>query len=435
MNITFIGIGYVGLVSSVMLSYLGHNVSCLDTDRNKIANLKKGILPIYEPGLDKYLSYCLARGRLKFLENYNEHIQTSTAIFITVGTPTLPSQRADLQYVFDAVDNIVKLDSSPTIIIKSTVPPGTTDFIAHYIAKKKLLSKVASNPEFLREGTAVEDFLRPDRIVIGTSDKETSDLLKEIYAPLLAEGIHLISTDPTTSELIKYASNAFLATKIAFINEMANLCEEIEANIDHLSLGMGLDKRIGNSFLKAGPGFGGSCFPKDILALSQLAKDHHSDSLVLDAVINANQKRPLDMVKRIKSILDGSLSGKTIAVLGLAFKAGTDDLRSSPAIEIIKLLQDEGANIKAYDPAGMKNIEQVLTIDRLECTSSPEKSCYEVDAIIIATEWEEFKELEWDKIYNNSKSHIIIDLRNILNSSVIKAKGFKYYSIGHKYEA
>ncbi len=435
MNITFIGIGYVGLVSSVMLSYLGHNVSCLDTDRNKIANLKKGILPIYEPGLDKYLSYCLARGRLKFLDNYNEHIQTSTAIFITVGTPTLPSQRADLQYVFDAVDNIIKLGSPPTIIVKSTVPPGTTDFIAHYIAKKKLLSKVASNPEFLREGTAVEDFLRPDRIVIGTSDKETSDLLKEIYAPLLADGIRLISTDPTTSELIKYASNAFLATKIAFINEMANLCEEIEANIDHLSLGMGLDKRIGNSFLKAGPGFGGSCFPKDILALSQLAKDHHSDSLVLDAVINANQKRPLDMVKRIKSILDGSLSGKTIAVLGLAFKAGTDDLRSSPAIEIIKLLQDEGANIKAYDPAGMKNIEQVLTIDRLECTSSPEKSCYGVDAIIIATEWEEFKELEWDKIYNNSKSHIIIDLRNILNSSVIKAKGFKYYSIGHKYEA
>ena len=342
MNITHIGIGYVGLVSAVMMSHLGHHVTCIDTDQAKILALKDGVLPIYEPGLDKYLLSSIDSGRLKFIDKYDEQLSNSAAVFITVGTPPLPSGEADLSYIFAVIDNLKQFISKECIIVvKSTVPPGTSNKLAKYLATSNPEVQVASNPEFLREGSAVEDFLNPDRIIIGSNESKTTIILEEIYAPLIAKNIPFVRTNVVTAELIKYASNAFLATKIAVINEMANVCEKIDDSIEQLSYGMGVDSRIGEKFLQVSPGFGGSCFPKDILALSLLTKKYGSECQVIDAVIRANTRRPSDMVDKIISVFDTSLSNKTLAVLGLTFKAGTDDLRCSPALEIIKLLKQK----------------------------------------------------------------------------------------------
>jgi UDPglucose 6-dehydrogenase len=433
MNITFIGTGYVGLVSGVMMGNLGHNVTCLDTNHDKIISLQQGILPIYEPGLDKYLLANLAKGSLRFVDSYNESLRDADAIFVTVGTPSSPSGDADLQYIFMAIDNICQYARRGCVlVIKSTVPPGTCDYLSDYLIKQNLYFDIASNPEFLREGCAVQDFINPDRIVIGTNTNETENLLKEIYAPMISQGIPIVSCNRSTAELIKYASNSFLATKIAFINEMANLCEKINADIKQLSLGMGLDNRIGEEFLKAGPGFGGSCFPKDILALASIAKKHNAESKVVEAVINANKQRPKDIVGKIVDIL-GEVDGKAVTILGLSFKAGTDDIRSSPALEIIKLLREKNANITVFDPVAMNNA--ALYVSDVQYASCATESCRMADAIIIATEWEEFLAIDFINIVDNSKLPIIIDLRNILDYDKFRQQGFKCYSIGKTYEA
>lgn len=433
MNITFIGSGYVGLVSGVMMSYLGHNVTCLDNDETKISKLNKKILPIYEAKLDKYFMQALEHERLKFASFYNDELKNTEAVFITVGTPSKESGEADLSYVYEAIDKIsLHINKNCLIVIKSTVPPSSCNNIIDYLKAKGFSFNIASNPEFLREGNAVEDFLYPDRIVIGVNNKESEHILRKIYTPLTDNGAELVVTDLVTAELIKYGSNSFLATKIAFINEMANLCEKIGANIKDLSNGIGLDKRIGTAFLNAGPGFGGSCFPKDILALNSIIKNNHIDSKILEAVITSNRERPNFIVDRIATLLDEDLKGKNIAVLGLTYKAGTDDVRASPAIEIIKNLLDKGAYVKAFDPMGLENSQKTFKNENLLYLDFAIKACDFADAIVITTEWSEFQELDWQKIYSLVKSPIIIDLRNILKADEMESIGFRYYTVGSK---
>ncbi len=425
----FIGTGYVGLVSGVMMSYLGHNVTCLDTNILKIEQLKKNILPIYEPKLAKYLTPLIKSKKLKFTASYGVELKSSQAIFITVGTPSLASGEADLQYIFTVLDNLYKwIRDDCLIVIKSTVPPTTCNKIIDYLDKQNVKFPVASNPEFLREGTAVHDFLNPDRILIGTNNKYAEDLLKEIYRPLTIKNIPIICTDLVTAELTKYASNAFLATKIAFINEMANLCERTGANIQELSIAMGFDTRIGKEFLNAGPGFGGSCFPKDLLALSQTAKHYQCNFQLVNSVITSNDRRPYDMVDKIHHLLGDNLLNKNIAVLGITFKANTDDIRSSPAIKIIKILLDKGANIKVFDPIGMNNAKKKL--ENVFFADFALSACQNSDIILVTTEWLEFKYLDWWLIRQQVKSPIIIDFRNILDGNMLKSLGFKYYLIG-----
>ncbi|HJD56168.1 MAG TPA: UDP-glucose/GDP-mannose dehydrogenase family protein [Rickettsia endosymbiont of Pyrocoelia pectoralis] len=433
MNITFIGSGYVGLVSGIMMSYLGHNVTCLDLDETKITKLNNQILPLYEAELDEYFKKALAADRLKFTNIYSEDLKNSDAVFITVGTPSKESGEANLEYVYEAIDKISSYISRDClIVIKSTTPPGSCNDIIDYLAGKGFTYNVATNPEFLREGAAVKDFLYPDRIVVGVNNKKSEAVLKEIYTPLTNKGVNLMVTDPVTAELIKYASNSFLAIKIAFINEMADLCEKAGGNIKDLAKGVGLDQRIGERFLNAGPGFGGSCFPKDLLALNSLAADYRTDGKILEAVILSNKNRPNNMVNKISTLLGRDLNGKKIAVLGLTYKAGTDDVRASPAIEIIKILLDKGAYVKAFDPMGSKNAEKVLKNNNLSYLDSADKACKESDAIVIATEWSEFTKLNWQEIYDSAKLPIIIDLRNILDAEKLKEIGFEYYGIGSR---
>lgn len=445
-NITFIGTGYVGLVSGVIMSYLGHNVTCLDTDTHKISELTKNILPIYEPKLEQYLPPLVKSGKLKFISNYSSELQTSQVVFITVGTPSLPSGEANLQHIFLAIDQLCGwIKSDCLIVIKSTVPPTTCNQIISYLNKKNLYFPIASNPEFLREGNAVDDFLNPDRILIGTNSKFAEDLLREVYLPLTTRNIKLISTDLVTAELAKYAANSFLATKIAFTNEMANLCEQTGANIKDLTCAMGLDKRIGLDFLNAGPGFGGSCFPKDLLALSSITKKFQANGKIIDAVISSNEQRPYDMVKKIFRIISDNLqeeinfTNKTITVLGLTFKAGTDDIRYSPAIRIIQILLEKGAIIKAFDPIGMDNTKKYLENlydnkinykKNVFFAKTALSACKNSDIILITTEWPEFKKLAWGAINSQTDLPIIIDLRNILESDKLKSLGFKYYCLG-----
>ncbi|ADE30344.1 UDP-glucose dehydrogenase family protein [Rickettsia prowazekii] len=431
MNITFIGSGYVGLVSGIIMGYLGHNVTCLDNDDVKISKLNKKILPIYEAKLDEYLKHALESDRLKFTNIYSNEFRNFDAIFITVGTPSKELGEADLKYVYDAVDKVSKhINKDCLIVIKSTVPPGSCNNIIAYLKAKGFSFNVASNPEFLREGSAVEDFLYPDRIVVGVNNKESEALLRKIYAPLIEQGAKFLVTNLVTSELIKYVSNSFLATKIAFINEMADLCEKIGANIKDLSQGVGLDQRIGRNFLNAGPGFGGSCFPKDILALNNLVENHKIDCKILKSVIKSNKLRPSNMVAKIATLLDGDLKGRNIAILGLTYKAGTDDVRASPAIEIITILLNKDVYVKAFDPIGLENAKKNLEHKNLLYFASAVEACKSVDIIVIATEWSEFKELNWQEIYNLVKSPMIIDLRNILDNEVMKKIGFRYYAVG-----
>ncbi|MCX4080109.1 UDP-glucose/GDP-mannose dehydrogenase family protein [Rickettsia rhipicephali] len=433
MNITFIGSGYVGLVSGIIMGYLGHNVTCLDNDEVKISKLNKQILPIYEAKLDEYLKQALESDRLKFTNIYNNELQNADAIFITVGTPSKWLGEADLKYVYDAIDKVSEhINKDCLMVIKSTVPPGSCSNIIAYLKSKGFSFNVASNPEFLREGSAVEDFLYPDRIVIGVNNKESEEILRKIYAPLIEQGAKFVVTDLVTSELIKYASNSFLATKIAFINEMADLCEKIGGNIKDLSKGVGLDQRIGQNFLNAGPGFGGSCFPKDILALNNLVENHHIDCRILKAVIKSNKQRPSNMVDKIATLLEGDLKGKNIAILGLTYKAETDDVRASPAIEIVKILLNKDVYVKAFDPIGLENAKKNLEHKNLLYLDSAVEACKSVDIIVIVTEWSEFKKLNWQEIYDLVKSPIIIDLRNILDNEAMKKIGFRYYAVGSK---
>ncbi|RYE06175.1 MAG: UDP-glucose/GDP-mannose dehydrogenase family protein [Rickettsiaceae bacterium] len=429
MNITFIGVGYVGLVSGVMMSSFGYNVTCLDTDKIKIEQLKQGILPIFEPGLKDYLARGISNKNLEFTSQYDDNLRKSSVIFITVWTPSSKDHgEADLQYVFEAINQLSPyINSSCIIVIKSTVPPGTCQKVEAVLTKMGLNNQVLSNPEFLKEGSAIIDFLSPDRIVIGAKCSNSFEILANIYQPLTSKGITIVNTDPITSELIKYAANTFLATKIAFINELANLCSKVGADIRELTFAMGLDQRIGKDFLKPGPGFGGSCFPKDILALSSIANDNHTKLTVLDAVIEANKNRPAYLVAEIKKVI-GDLKDKTISVLGLTYKANTDDVRSSPAIAIIKLLQAQQSYIKAFDPIGNHNA--ALSLSEVNITNSAVEACHLADAIIITTEWEHFKDLDFNLIFSKVKSPLIFDFRNLLDAKLLREIGFIYHSIG-----
>lgn len=426
MYISFIGAGYVGLVSAILLAHLGHKVISIDNDDIKITSLKNGIIPIYEPELDSYLKKAQESNRIEFHNAHNARPDID-AIFIAVGTPPLESGEADLSYIYQATIEAAKFSSPKTlIIIKSTVPPSTCSKLQAFLKENGYDHEIASNPEFLREGSAITDFLKPDRIIIGTSSDRATKILEKVYKPLTDKGVKLIKTDLNTAELIKYASNSFLATKIGFINEMANLCETIGGDIDALSNGMGSDNRIGKEFLKAGPGFGGSCFPKDIMALSYIAHQVNQKCEILDSVISSNKNRKESIVERVNKVV-GPLRNKKICILGITFKAYTDDVRSSPAIEISQLLQEKGADIYIYDPEGMKNAEKEL--NATFCNSSY-AAAENSSAIIILTEWNEFKELDFEKLGRLVKEKVIFDFRNILDRETIVSHGFDYYKIG-----
>jgi UDPglucose 6-dehydrogenase len=432
MKVTFVGSGYVGLVSGVMMSHLGHFVTCLDIDQDKINKLKNLEPPIFENNLEYYLTQYGNTERLNFICGYNESIYESSAIFIAVGTPQKADGNADLHYIFESIMSSAKyVNPDCVFVIKSTVPPGTCRQIKELLVQNGFSNDVVSNPEFLREGSAVQDFLYPDRIILGSESKTALEIIKQIYKPLSDKQIPILETDLITAELIKYASNSFLACKIAFINEMADLCEVIGADINQLSNGVGLDKRIGSAFLKVGPGFGGSCFPKDILALQHLTNDLKSDSLILDAVITANTNRPKLMIQRIKAFLNGQIRGKNIAILGLTYKAGTDDLRSSPVIELINLLWKNDAKIKAYDPQGMPNSSKYFD-NKLVCGSSAFEVCIGADAVVVATEWPEFANIDYKKLKLQLNSPNIIDLRNFLDRTMLTKLGYNCYFVGQK---
>lgn len=432
MKITIIGSGYVGLVSGACFAKIGHEVICIDNDKSKISKLQQNIIPIYEPGLEELISDLASKNKIRFSNDLASAISDSQAIFIAVGTPQDQDGSADLSYVLNVVNNLANIIKTPKIIItKSTVPAGTGARIRKIIDKINPNNQIslASNPEFLREGFAIDDFLNPDRIIIGCEDEASKKILAKIYQPLANHKI--IFSDIITAELIKYASNAFLATKISFINEMANLCEILDGDIKTLSQGIGLDSRIGQKFLNPGPGFGGSCFPKDIKAILKIAKDNNTDLSIINAAYNSNINRIDLMIKKIQAILGHNLSNKKIALLGLAFKANTDDIRYSPAINIAKKLLDLNMIINAHDPKAIYNTQIALkNYKNIKYCPDPYQAIKDCDAIIIATEWQEYQKLDLSKIKNLTKSKIIIDLRNIFNKADLIKYGFKYHSIG-----
>jgi UDPglucose 6-dehydrogenase len=432
MKITIIGSGYVGLVSGACFAKIGHEVICIDNDKSKISKLQQNIIPIYEPGLEELISDLASKNKIRFSNDLASAINDSQAIFIAVGTPQDQDGSADLSYVLNVVNNLANIIKTPKIIItKSTVPAGTGARIRKIIDQINPNNQIslASNPEFLREGFAIDDFLNPDRIIIGCEDEASKKILAKIYQPLANHKI--IFSDIITAELIKYASNAFLATKISFINEMANLCEILDGDIKTLSQGIGLDSRIGQKFLNPGPGFGGSCFPKDIQAILKIAKDNNTDLSIINAAYNSNINRIDLMIKKIQAILGHNLSNKKIALLGLAFKANTDDIRYSPAINIAKKLLDLNIIINAHDPKAIYNTQIALkNYKNIKYCPDPYQAIKDCDAIIIATEWQEYQKLDLSKIKNLTKSKIIIDLRNIFNKADLIKYGFKYHSIG-----
>jgi UDPglucose 6-dehydrogenase len=430
MNITVVGTGYVGIVTAVGLCALGHRVHCIDVDENKIKAYKNGNIPIYEIGLQEKINVFVSKGKLTFSTNF---IENHKVFFIAVGTPPLKNGDSDLSYLFTAIDQINMFASKNSlIVVKSTVPIGTNKKILKHLKNNKKRIQVASNPEFLREGNAINDFLAPDRIIIGATNKNSLSILASIYAPLVIKnGVSLLKTDPNTAELIKHSSNAYLANKIAFINELSDLCEKAGANVKDLSVGIGLDKRIGKDFLKVGPGFGGSCFPKDIGSLNMSFKKYGIKSSILEAIIFSNEVRFKKIVKKIINILNG-VQNKVLCILGLTFKANTDDTRESPSIKIIELLLQHGAKIQAYDPKAKLYCEDLPK--KIELYNNPKDAMNQADAIIIATEWEEFKSILYSEIsnININKNNIIIDLRNLLEVDNIKKGNFQYYCLGIK---
>ncbi len=431
MDIAVIGTGYVGLVTGAGLADFGNDVICCDIDDRKIAALNRGQIPIYEPGLDTIVSRNVAEGRLRFTTDLPEAIRSSRAIFIAVGTPPKPDGSADLRYVEEVARTIARYMNGPKLVItKSTVPIGTGRMIERILAEagNGHRGSIVSNPEFLREGSAIEDFMRPDRIVIGASDPESIELMKEIYAPLHSLEIPFVITNVESSELIKYAANGFLATKISFINEVAVLCELVGGDVQDVARGIGLDTRIGSKFLQAGPGFGGSCFPKDTSALADIAQRHGYEFQLIEAVLRVNQAIKERMVEKVGDALDGELRGKTIAILGLAFKPETDDMRDSPTITLINGLQKHGALVRAYDPQAMENAGTMF--DNVTFCRDAYETAEGADALVIATEWNEFRALKLDRVKKLLRRPVIIDLRNVYDPQRMKSEGFQYHSVG-----
>jgi UDPglucose 6-dehydrogenase len=427
-----IGTGYVGLVSGVCFSDLGNDVICVDKDLNKIKNLKKGIIPIYEPGLDELVAKNYKNHRLKFSTNLKDSISKSDIIFICVGTPTKKNgNNADLSHVFKVAKEISRsIKKFKIIITKSTVPVTTGDEIEKIISKKisKKLFSVVSNPEFLREGDAIRDFTYPDRVVIGTNNKKSNKILKNLYSPLISKGAKYVNTSRRAAELIKYASNAFLATKITFINELANLCEKINVNIEDISIGMGLDNRIGSRFLRAGPAYGGSCFPKDTKAITATADKFKTNLTVIKSVIKSNENRSSLMLKKVFDILKNKIKNKNICFLGVTFKANTDDMRDSSSLTMIPELIKKGAKINYFDPTGekpdFKKFKSVVFSNNIK--DAIKKS----DLIIIHTEWNDFKSINFKKDVKKNKFSIF-DMRNIYSANKMKDQKIKYFSIGN----
>ena len=431
MKLCMIGTGYVGLVSGVCFADLGNDVICVDKDNNKINNLKKGIIPIYEPGLEELVLKNYKNKRLNFSTNLKESIKKSDIVFVCVGTPTRRnSNSADLSQVYSVAKEISKsINKFKIIINKSTVPVTTGDEVEKIIAKKvsRKYFSVVSNPEFLREGEAIRDFIYPDRVVIGCNDEKSQKILKNLYSPLISKGAKFVSTNRRAAELIKYASNAFLATKITFINEIANLCEKTGIDVEDISIGIGLDKRIGSRFLRAGPAYGGSCFPKDTKAIVSTADKFKTNLSVIKSVIKSNEIRSDILQKRVNLILKNKVKNKKISFLGVTFKANTDDMRDSSSLKLIPYLSRRGAQIKYYDPTGFK--KEFSKLKNVEFSQSIKDSIKETDLIIIHTEWNDFKSINFRK-FSKNKNLIIYDMRNIFSPDKIKKMGFKYFGIG-----
>ena len=431
MKLCMIGTGYVGLVSGVCFSDLGNDVVCVDKDKNKIELLKKGKIPIYEPGLSELAIKNYRNKRLTFSSDLITSVKNSDIIFICVGTPTKKKGgSADLSQVFNvAKDLSSSINKFKIIITKSTVPVTTGDEIEKIISRKNNKNKfsVVSNPEFLREGEAIRDFTFPDRIVIGTNDKKSNKILRNLYSPLISKGAQYVNTSRRAAELIKYASNAFLATKITFINEIANLCEKTDINIEDISIGMGLDKRIGSRFLRAGPAYGGSCFPKDTKAIISTADKFKVNLSVIKSVVRSNENRSNILLNRVYEILKKKVKNKKITFLGVTFKANTDDMRDSSSLTMIPALSKKGALIKYYDPTGFK--KEFKKIKNVSYVDTIKKSVENSDLVIIHTEWNDFKSINFKNLVKGKK-FIIYDMRNIYSSTKIKAQGFKYFSVG-----
>lgn len=432
MKVVMVGAGYVGLVSGVCFADFGHDVICVDKDANKIDALNAGEMPIYEPGLSELVATNVKAGRLKFTTDLASAMQNVDAVFIAVGTPSRRGDGfADLTYVYAAANEISHYIKDYTVVVtKSTVPVGTGDEINEILLKthKSDMFSVVSNPEFLREGAAISDFKHPDRIVIGLEGSKAKSVMQELYRPLFINETPILFTRRRTSELIKYAGNAFLATKITFINEIADLCEAVDADVQDVARGIGLDKRIGGKFLHAGPGYGGSCFPKDTIALVRTADEAGASLSIVKSVIEANTRRKEKMASKISEALGGDLAGKTIAVLGLAFKPNTDDMRDAPSLTILPILQEKGAKIRAYDPESMHEAKEHLP--DVEYVDNPYDCITAADALVILTEWDQFRALDLTRVKSSLASSIIIDLRNIYRSKDMQALGFDYHSVG-----
>lgn len=434
MKVVIIGSGYVGLVAGTCFAELGHQIVCVDNDACKVESLRNGVMPIYEPGLKEMVLSNVASGRLTFTEDLGAALAGAEAAFIAVGTPPRPTDgHADMKYVHAVARAIAEKASGDLVVVdKSTVPVGTGDDVEEILrsAKRNFRFSVVSNPEFLREGVAIDDFMRPDRIVIGAEDEWARTIVSRIYSIKGFEEAKVLHTSRRSAELLKYAANAFLAMKITFINEIADLCEAAGGDVRDVADGIGLDSRIGRKFLNAGPGYGGSCFPKDTLAISKTARDHRVQLRTIETVIQVNDNRKRAMALRILDACDGSVKGKTIAVLGLAFKSDTDDMRDSPAIPVIQALQDFGATVRAYDPEAMENAKNIFS-NVIFCSDAIETATG-ADAVAIVTEWSEFKELNLHQLRSRVATPILIDLRNMLTEGAVIDAGFEYWCIGRK---
>ncbi|MGY6532502.1 UDP-glucose dehydrogenase family protein [Glycocaulis sp.] len=432
MRVAMIGTGYVGLVSGACFADFGHQVTCIDKNEDKIALLRSGGVPIYEPGLDLLVQRNVREGRLDFATDLTEAVRAADVVFIAVGTPSRRGDgHADLSYVYAAAEEIASVMDGFTVVVnKSTVPVGTGDEVEALIRKARPDGDfaVVSNPEFLREGAAIDDFKRPDRVVVGTDDPRAREVMRDLYRPLFLNETPIVFTARRTSELIKYAANAFLAMKITFINEIADLCEAVGANVQEVSKGIGLDGRIGSKFLHAGPGYGGSCFPKDTLALVRTAQEASAPLQLVEATVKVNDTRKRAMADKVIKACGGSVKGKTVGVLGLTFKPNTDDMREAPSLDIIPALQAAGARIVAYDPAGIEEAEKLLK--DVEYSTGPYLALEGADVAVIITEWNEFRALDLDRVKAALKAPVVVDLRNIYDPEEMAEAGFSYISVG-----
>jgi UDPglucose 6-dehydrogenase len=433
MNITVVGTGYVGLVTGACLSEFGNHVVCVDNNPDKIAMLHRGEMPIYEPGLDALVERNVKAGRLDFTTDLGKAVERSLVVFIAVGTPQGNDGRADLSFVKQVARSVAEnLNSYKVVVTKSTVPAGTGRIVREIIETHRRASHafaVASNPEFLREGSAIEDFMRPNRVVIGCEDETSAAILRDLYRPLYLIETPVLITDVITAEVIKYASNAFLATKISFINEMADLCERLGADVHDVAKGMGLDQRIGGKFLHPGPGYGGSCFPKDTRAILEVAREAGLRLAIVEATIEVNEGRIPTAVRKVREALGGSVRGRSVGLLGLTFKPNTDDLRESPAMRILDGLLAEGARVQAYDPVGAAIASQTPR-DNVRYCDDEYAAAKGTDALVIATEWNQFRALDLDRLRSAMKDPVLVDLRNIYDPATMRGKGFRYSCVG-----